>query len=125
MENDGIQRLLKAEDEASSTIQRAREARTQRLRQAQSEAEKASQALKLKLESEFKSELSKLDTGDSSNAAKLKQETDAELKVIEETFANNQQAVIDMLLFQVTTVKLDVEEALKQSLITLKEQGQA
>jgi len=30
-----------------------------------------------------------------------------------------------MLLFQVTTVKLDVEEALRQSLITLKEQGQA
>jgi len=123
MENDGIQRLLKAEDDAAQVIQKAREARAARLRQAQTEADKASQELKRQLEAEFKADLASKDAGDSNFSSQLKQQVQRDQSSIEEGFNKNQQAVVDLLLHHVTTVKLEVSEALRQSLLTKAEQG--
>ena len=169
MENDGIQRLLKAEDDAAQVIQKAREglhlalthshppacithqrhlppppphlrfalprlcsppypsssrsARAARLRQAQTEADKSAAELRRQLEAEFKAELAQKDAGDSSFSAQLKAETSKDASAIDEGFKSNQKAVIDFLLHHVTTVNLDVSEALRQSLLTKAEQG--
>lgn len=125
MENDGIQRLLKAEDEAALVVQRARENRAARLRQAQAEADQSAAALKAQLAKEFKEELNKKDSGDSTFTAELKRNTDKEASAIDSGYKQNKQAVVDLLLHHITTVKLDVEEALRQSLLTKHETGQA
>jgi ABC-type sulfate transport system substrate-binding protein len=98
-------------------------ARAARLRLAQVEADKSSQELRRQLEAEFKSELAQKDAGDSSFTAQLKAETAKDAQSIDEGFNSNQQAVIDFLLHHVTTVNLEVSEALKQSLLTKAEQG--
>ena len=98
-------------------------ARAARLRQAQTEADKAAQELKRQLEAEFKSELASKDAGDSNFSSQLKQQVVRDQGSIEEGFNKNQQAVVDFLLHHVTTVKLEVSEALRQSLLTKAEQG--
>jgi len=118
MENDGIQRLLKAEDEAAAVVAKAREARVQRLKTAALEAEKSSSELKKQLEKEFQDELNSKDSGDSGYFQKLKDNTAKELGEIDAGFTKNKQVVVDLLIHHVTTVKLDVEEALKQAILT-------
>ena len=98
-------------------------ARASRLRQAQTEADKSSQELRRQLESEFKAELAQKDAGDSSFTQQLKAETTKDAATIDQGFSSNQQQVIDFLLHHVTTVNLDVSEALRQSLLTKAEQG--
>lgn len=75
------------------------------------------------MEAEFKAELASKDAGDSSFTAQLKAETAKDAVSIDEGFSSNQQAVIDFLLHHVTTVNLEVSEALRQSLLTKAEQG--
>ena len=98
-------------------------ARASRLRQAQTEADKAAQELKRQLESEFKADLASKDAGDSSFSSQLKQQVQRDQSSIDEGYTKNQQAVVDFLLHHVTTVKLEVSEALRQSLLTKAEQG--
>jgi len=123
MENDGIQRLLKAEDDAAQIIQKSREARASRLRQAQTEAEKSAQELRRQLEAEFKAELAQKDAGDTTFTQQLKAEVTKDQQTIEDGYKKNHQAVVDFLLHHVTTVKLEVSEALRQSLLVKAEQG--
>ena len=75
------------------------------------------------MEAEFKAELAQKDAGDSSFSQQLKAETMKDSAAIDDGFKGNQQAVIDFLLHHVTTVNLDVSEALRQSLLTKAEQG--
>ena len=98
-------------------------ARAARLRQAQTEADKSAQELRRQLEAEFKNELAAKDAGDSSFTAQLKAETSKDAVAIDDGYKANQKAVIDFLLHHVTTVNLDVSEALRQSLLTKAEQG--
>jgi hypothetical protein len=98
-------------------------ARAARLRQAQTEADKSAQELRRQLEAEFKAELAQKDAGDSSFTAQLKQEVQKDQVSIEDGYKKNQQAVVDFLIHHITTVNLDVSEALRQSLLTKKEQG--
>ncbi len=74
---------------------------------------------------EFKEELSKKDSSTSNFADKLKEQTDREAKEIDAGYNKNKAAVMDLLLHHISTVKLDVEEALRQSLLTKAEQGTA
>ncbi len=110
-------------DRRCEPLCRACVARAARLRQAQTEADKASQELKRQLESEFKAELASKDAGDSNFSTQLKQQVQRDQSSIEEGYNKNQQAVVDFLLHHVTTVKLEVSEALRQSLLTKAEQG--
>ena len=98
-------------------------ARAARLRQAQTEADKSAQELRRQLEAEFKAELAQKDAGDSSFTAQLKQEVGKDQQSIEDGYKKNHQAVVDFLLHHITTVNLDVSEALRQSLLTKAEQG--
>lgn len=79
--------------------------------------------MKRQLESEFKAELVSKDAGDSNFSTQLKQQVQRDQTGIEDGFNKNQQAVVDFLLHHVTTVKLEVSEALRQSLLTKAEQG--
>jgi len=124
MENDGIQRLLKAEDEAAAVVAKAREARVQRLKAAAVESEKSSVELKKQLEREFQEELNTKDSGDSGFAQKLKDSTQKELVEIDAGHVKNKQAVVELLIHHVTTVKLEVEEALKQAILTKHAAGE-
>jgi len=123
MENDGIQRLLKAEDDAAAVIQKAREARAARLRQAAVEADRSAAELRKQLQSEFKSELASNDAGDSSFQQQLADQVKKDQQAIQQGYQANHQTVVDLLLHHVTTVNLEVSEALRQSLLTKKEQG--
>lgn len=98
-------------------------ARAARLRAAQSEAEKSAAELKRQLESEFKNELASKDAGDSNFSSQLQGETKREIADIDANFAKNSAAVAEFLLHHVTSVKLEVSEALRQSLLTKAEQG--
>jgi V-type H+-transporting ATPase subunit G len=124
MENDGIQRLLKAEDEAAAVVAKARDARVQRLKAAALEAEKSSAELKKQLEREFQDELNTKDSGDSGFASKLKDNTAKEITAIDAGFTKNKQAVVELLIHHVTAVKLEVEEALKQAILTKHTAGE-
>lgn len=97
-------------------VSRAREQRTQRLKQATVEAEKQVNELKQQLESQFNNDI-KTKSSDTNYASTLKQSTDKQIQEIDTAFDKNKDTVIDVLLHHVTTVTLDVSEALRQSLI--------
>ena len=94
-----------------------------RLRQAQEEAEKTIRELKEANKAAFAKELAQKDQGDLGFAAELKAKQDAETAAIDAGYQKNKASVIDMLLRNVTTVELEVSEALKQSLLTKAETG--
>jgi len=125
-DNDGIQRLLRAEEEAAQIVQKAREQRVQRLKQATIEAEQQVNKLRQQLQDEFNAEASSSKGGkdNSSFIQQLKKQQEAEIKKIDSEFEQNKQKVIDLLLCQCTTVSLEVSEALRQSLLIKEEQGQ-
>ena len=97
--------------------------RVVRLRQAQEEAEKTIRELKEANKAAFQKDLSAKDQGDAGFAAELKGKIETEKKSIDAGFDKNKQEVIDLLLRHVTTVQLEVGEALRQSLITKQETG--
>lgn len=123
MENEGIQRLLRAEEEAASVISKARENRSIRLKQAQKEAETSANELRKQLEREFQLELKNTNVDDDSFNQTLSSQTNKENDEIERGYKKNSNIVIDLLLYHVTTVKLDISEALRQSLLTKADQG--
>lgn len=94
-----------------------------RLRQAQEEAEKTIRELKESHKASFQAELAQKGQGDAGFAAELKNKIEAEKAAIDSGFQKNQQEVMDLLLRHVTTVQLEVGEALRQSLITKHETG--
>lgn len=97
--------------------------RVVRLRQAQEEAEKTIRELKEANKAAFAKELAQKDQGDAGFAAELKSKQDAENAAIDAGYQKNKQSVMEMLLRNVTTVELEVSEALKQSLLTKAETG--
>jgi len=64
------------------------------------------------------------DSGDSGYQQKLKDSTAKELTEIDAGHAKNKQAVVELLIHHVTTVKLEVEEALKQAILTKHAAGE-
>jgi hypothetical protein len=94
-----------------------------RLRQAQEEAEKTIRELREANKAAFQKELAQKDQGDAGFAAELKSKIEKEKSSIDAGYQSHKQEVIDLLLRQVTTVELEVSEALRQSLITKNETG--
>lgn len=97
-------------------VSRAREQRVQRLKQASVEAEQSVSTLRKQLQQQFDNDI-KTKGNDSTYANELKSNTNKELKSIDDAFNKNKDKVLDVLLHHVTTVTLDVSEALRQSLI--------
>jgi hypothetical protein len=94
-----------------------------RLRQAQEEAEKTIRELKEQHKKEFEAELAQKDQGDAGFANELKKKVEEEKKAIDAGYEAHKGEVMDLLLRHVTTVQLEVSEALRQSLITKNETG--
>jgi len=121
---DGMGQLLAAEDEAKEIVRLARDARAERLRQAEADAQKAMEEEKARLERE----LSREDPGDA-NVDPLNKELDdktkAEVANINAAFAKNKDNVLALLLYQVTQVKLECTEAMKQAVLTKDREAQA
>ena len=95
------------------------------MKAAQEEAEKTIRELRDSLKSSFDKEMGAKDQGESGFAKELEGKVNAETQAINAGFEKNKQEVVDLLLRHVTTVHLDVSEALRQSLITKKELGTA
>lgn len=97
--------------------------RVARLRQAQDEAEKTIRELRAANQASFQAELAAKDQGDAGFAADLTKKVESEKSGIEAGYQANKNEVIDLLLRHVTTVELEVSEALRQALITKFETG--
>ena len=95
--------------------------RVLRLRQAQEEAEKTIRDLKEANKAAFARELAQKDQGEQGFTADLKRRQAEESAAIDAGFNKNKAEVIDLLLRHVTTVELEVGEALRQSLLTKAE----
>jgi len=118
---DPIQRLLKAEEKAAEIVSSARDERVKRLKAATADAEKSVAQLKDELEQKFKSEIAQSASADEKFVSGLKAEIDKEFQAIEAGFVTNREEVTNLLLKSVTTVALDVPEALKQAYLGRKD----
>jgi len=117
-ENEGIQRLMQAEDEAAQIIKTARDNRSIRLRQAESEAENAAKEYRIKLENELSGDVDLKDDTFDEFAKNLDKQSEVDSKEIRDAYQKNKAAVISLLLYQVTHVKLEVSEAMKQAVLS-------
>jgi len=113
-----IKRLLDAEERAAKTISDAYAAKS-KLKEA---AEKAAAEVNDKFEEEqkakFAAEVESKDDSSLDFESKLKDSTKKEMSKIDSDFSSNQELVIGILLHHVTTVKLEVPDALKQLTLT-------
>jgi len=116
MENDGIQRLLQAEDAAAEVVHKARENRVVRLRQARQEAEKENAKLQQQLQEEFDAEYNNVDAADVQMKSDLDAKTQSEIADAEAMYDANKETAINILLHHACSASLHVDEALKQSL---------
>jgi len=123
-ENEYIQRLRQAEDEAAMTIQNARDNRGKRLREAEAEAEKMAKDFRDKLERELSEDKELKDDSFDEYAKKLEAETEVGCKEIQSQYSKNKSAVIALLLHHVTTVQLEVTEAMRQAVLTKDKDAQ-
>ncbi|KAI8049772.1 putative vacuolar ATP synthase subunit G [Syncephalis plumigaleata] len=101
----GVDRLLKAEAEATRIVQQARQYRIKRAKEAREEAEKEIEALK----EQRKRELEEYEQQHAGDAVKEQEriavETEANIAEIRATFNKNCDLVVKKLLEAVTTVK--------------------
>ncbi|EFN56352.1 hypothetical protein CHLNCDRAFT_57605 [Chlorella variabilis] len=103
---DGIQRLLAAEQEAQAIVAKARKAKTERLKQAKTEAEREIAAFKAEREAEFKRKVAEDSSSSQGNVAKLTEESSKAVTSIQSSIASKKKEVLDLLMHHVTTVKL-------------------
>mmetsp|Transcript_19453 Transcript_19453/g.21756 ORF Transcript_19453/g.21756 Transcript_19453/m.21756 type:complete len:133 (+) Transcript_19453:31-429(+) len=113
--NDGIQKLLQAEDEAASVIDRARKNRVLRLRQAEEEAGKVVEAFRKQQEAEFQTSVNERDDDTELFFGKLDAETQKNMMQLTLRYTEQKALVSDMLMHYVSTVKLEVSEAQVQA----------
>jgi V-type H+-transporting ATPase subunit G len=103
---DGIQRLLAAEQEAQQIVARARKEKAERLKQAKREAEKEIQAYKKQREDAYQKRIADDSNFSGANIKRLEQETNQAIKELQQNVASKKKMVLDTLLEFVTTVKL-------------------
>lgn len=103
---DGIQRLLAAEQEAQAIVAKARKAKTDRLKQAKDEAEREIAAYKTEREAEFRRKVSEDSSSSQDNVTRLAEESARAVKAIQDSVMQKKKDVVDMLLLHVTNVKV-------------------
>ncbi|KAK9819079.1 hypothetical protein WJX81_002296 [Elliptochloris bilobata] len=103
---DGIQRLLAAEQEAQKIVATARKAKADRLRQAKQEAEREVKAYKAQREEQYQKRIADDSTSSGSTVKRLEADATAQVKGIEKSIAAKKKEVVDTLLEHVIKVKL-------------------
>lgn len=103
---DGIQRLLAAEQEAQAIVAKARKAKADRLKQAKHEAESEIAAFKAEREAEFKRKVSDHGSSSQDNVARLTEESGRAVEHIKDSVQMKRKEVLNLLMHHVTTVKL-------------------
>lgn len=101
---DGIQRLLAAEQEAQGIVTAARKAKADRLKQAKQEAEREIKAYKAQREEQYQKRISDDSTSSGANVKRLESESASTVKTIEKSIASKKKEVVDTLLAYVTHV---------------------
>ncbi|CAK0780233.1 hypothetical protein CVIRNUC_004979 [Coccomyxa viridis] len=108
---DGIQRLLKAEQEAQKIVTEARKGKADRLKQAKQEAEKEIKAYKAQREEQFQKRMSDDSSSSGANVKRLDSESAKAVKDIEKNISSKKKEVVDTLLDYVTNVKFATAKA--------------
>eukprot|EP00281_Chroomonas_sp_CCMP1168_P024744 CAMPEP_0206238020 /NCGR_PEP_ID=MMETSP0047_2-20121206/14588_1 /ASSEMBLY_ACC=CAM_ASM_000192 /TAXON_ID=195065 /ORGANISM="Chroomonas mesostigmatica_cf, Strain CCMP1168" /LENGTH=110 /DNA_ID=CAMNT_0053662519 /DNA_START=75 /DNA_END=407 /DNA_ORIENTATION=- len=100
---EGIDRLLQAEQEATEIVSKARKEKSARIKQARDEAEAEIKKLRAKMESEFQDAQFKA-IGGSDKSTRLAQETENGLNEIRRSAEANRVAVVRQILSWISTV---------------------
>merc|ERR1711934_843941 len=109
-----IDSLLQAEKQAEEIIATAKKNRLSKLREAKAAADEELEAFKATQEESFQKSVgakAKVDP-----AAELKATTEAELRLVEQDFANNSKKTIDYVVQKVLDVPLRLSSTQKQAL---------
>lgn len=101
---DGIQRLLAAEQEAQKIVAKARKDKSERLKQAKREAEKEIQGYKQQREDTYQKRIKDDSSNSGANVKRLDQESNDQMKEIQKNIAAKKKEVMDKLLGYVTEV---------------------
>ncbi|XP_074285346.1 V-type proton ATPase subunit G 1-like [Silene latifolia] len=101
---NGIQLLLAAEQEAQHIVNAAKNAKMARLRQAKEEAEKEIAEFRAQVEADFQRRLAESSGDSGANVKRLEQETDAKIEQLKSQASNISPEIVQMLLKYVTTV---------------------
>ncbi|RKP24216.1 H+-ATPase G subunit-domain-containing protein [Syncephalis pseudoplumigaleata] len=100
----GVDRLLKAEAEATKIVQQARQYRIKRAKEARDEAEKEIEALKEQRKRELQ-EYEQQHAGDAvKEQERIAKETEVQIAEIRATFNKNRDAAVEHLLKTITSV---------------------
>ncbi|KAI5336713.1 hypothetical protein L3X38_015981 [Prunus dulcis] len=103
----GIQQLLTAEQEAQHIVNAARSAKMARLKQAKDEAEREIAETRSQVELQFQKKVAAQSSGDSgANVKRLEHETEHKINHLSSEASRISSDVVQMLLKQVTTVKV-------------------
>jgi V-type H+-transporting ATPase subunit G len=102
---DGIQRLLAAEQEAQAIVAKARQAKAERLKEAKEEAERDVAAYKKEREEEFSKKIADDSSSNKENASRMHAESEKAVAAIQKSIASKKEEVLKMLLSQVETVE--------------------
>ncbi|XVF23639.1 hypothetical protein REPUB_Repub13aG0056800 [Reevesia pubescens] len=103
---NGIQRLLAAEQEAQHIVNTARNAKMARLKQAKEEAEKEIAKFRAQVEYEFQRKVAESSGDSGANVKRLELETDEKINHLKNEAARISNDVVQMLLKHVTTVRI-------------------
>uniref|UniRef100_A0A7S2UYL7 V-type proton ATPase subunit G n=1 Tax=Fibrocapsa japonica TaxID=94617 RepID=A0A7S2UYL7_9STRA len=113
MASGGIQELMAAENRASSIVQEARAARTERMKEAKIEAERHIEEFRKTKEEEFNAASAQSSGSSNTDFSELEKTTDKEIDDMRGQYQTNSQTVIQMLVDKVCgNVPLTVPEAL-------------
>ncbi|KAK8546187.1 hypothetical protein V6N13_067414 [Hibiscus sabdariffa] len=102
---NGIQQLLAAEQDAQHIVNAARNAKMARLRQAKEEAEKEIAEYRAQVEYEFQKKVAESSGDSGANVKRLEIETDAKINHLKNEAARISHDVVGLLLKNVTTVR--------------------
>ncbi|XP_074285613.1 V-type proton ATPase subunit G 1-like [Silene latifolia] len=101
---NGIQLLLAAEQEAQHIVNAAKNAKMARLRQAKEEAEREIAEFRAQVEADFQRRLAESSGDSGANVKRLEQETDAKIEQLKAQASSISPEIVQMLLKYVTTV---------------------
>eukprot|EP01016_Furgasonia_blochmanni_P050182 TRINITY_DN7710_c0_g1_i1.p1 TRINITY_DN7710_c0_g1~~TRINITY_DN7710_c0_g1_i1.p1 ORF type:complete len:135 (+),score=74.41 TRINITY_DN7710_c0_g1_i1:202-606(+) len=108
----GVERLLKAEQEAKQIIQRADEARQAKLKDAKNAALQEIEQIKNEEQRKFEAECKKR-FGNTQDEEDLERQTKTEIEKINRDYETNKNKVIDLLIERVMNVELTFPQVLK------------
>eukprot|EP01135_Chromosphaera_perkinsii_P006282 Nk52_evm11s485 gene=Nk52_evmTU11s485 len=108
VQTQGIQALLAAEKSAEETISKARQTKTRRLKQARDEADQEIKQFQAQKDAQFREYVKQHSGNNDQLSQKLKDDTNRQLKEIDQLVAANSAKVADFLtsaVFDVTPKK--------------------